>query len=269
MEDKMKRFKFNLSIYFHMFAATLKSMMEYRFDFLVGTIAQMLTQLVELIFIWIVFQNTATLVGWTKEELLLLYGVSMICISIVDLLFDSMYDIGPKYIKDGEFDKILLRPVHPLLSIMGESRAANFMGYLLIGFGLTISMLIRLQIPITFLLILKILGFALIGGLIIGAIEVIFSVASFWTHRANEIIWSAYRMHTFTQYPIQIYNRFIRVIVTCLLPFAFSAYYPVANYLQKEDGNWAYLSILVLIVLWLIAIKIWNWGLSKYRSTGN
>lgn len=265
----MKKVTHNINIYFHMFVATLKSMMEYRFDFLVGTLSQMLTQVVELIFIWIIFQNTATLVGWSKEELLLLYGLSMICVSIVDLLFDSMYDIGPKYIKDGDFDKILLRPVHPLISIMGESRSANFMGCMIIGLGLTITMLIKLQIPITFLLLFKIIGFAIIGGLIIGAIEVIFSVSSFWTHRANEIIWSAYRVHTFAQYPIEIYNSFIRVFITCILPFAFTAYYPAANYLEKSSGMLAYLSPVVAVILWVIAIKVWNWGLSKYRSTGN
>ena len=94
----MTKIKDNISIYLSMLSCSIKSMMEYRVDFIVGIISQLLTQAVELIFIWIVFQNTQSLAGWTFDKLLLLYGITMLTIAIVDFLFDSIYDIGPKYI---------------------------------------------------------------------------------------------------------------------------------------------------------------------------
>ena len=30
-----------------------------------------------------------------------------------------------------------------------------------------------------------------------------------------------------------------------------------------------YLSPIIAIVLWIIAVKVWNFALNKYRSTGN
>ena len=265
----MTKLKHNISVYLSMLSCSIKSMMEYRIDFIVGMVSQLLTQIVELIFIWIVFQNTETLAGWTFDKLLLLYGITMLTISMVDFLFDSIYDIGPKYIKDGDFDKILLRPIHPLISVMGDTKTFTVFGYMVISIILIVSMLIKLQINITLILIAKIILFALSGAIIIGSILIIFSVTSFYTYKSNEIIWSVFRIYTFAQYPIEIYNKFIRILITIIFPFAFATYYPALNYLNMTNGWLMYLSPVVAIIFLLIAVKIWNWGLNKYRSTGN
>ena len=206
--------------------------------------------------------------GWNFSQTLLLYGITLISLAIVDLCFDSLYDIGPKYIKEGDFDKILLRPIHPLISIIGESKAFTAFGYLGLGLFITISMLTKLAIPITFILILKIIFFSIIGASIICAINTIFSIASFWTYKSNEVIWTFFRMYTFTEYPIDIYNGFIKFLITYILPFAFVAYYPTMNYLGM-DKYMIYLSPIIAIILWIIAVNIWNWALKKYRSTGS
>ena len=258
----------NTKLYLSFLSASLKEMLIYRLDCIAGMISQIVTQLVSIIFVWITFQNTDNLVGWNFEQILLLYGVTLISIGLVDFCFDALYDIGPKYIREGDFDKILLRPIHPLISIIGASKDFTAFGYFGLGLFLTISMLVKLAIPITFLLILKIVFFSIIGTAIIGAINTIFSIASFWTYKSNEVIWTFFRMYTFTQYPINIYNGFIKFLITYILPFSFVAYYPTMNYLGM-DKYMIYLSPIIAIVLWIIAVNVWNWALKRYRSTGN
>ena len=257
----------NISLYFSFLKASLKEMLIYRLDCIVGMISQIVTQLVEIIFIWIVFQNTDNLAGWNFMQILLLYGVTLISIGISDFCFDALYDIGPKYIRNGEFDKILLRPVHPLISIIGSSKEFTALGYFALGLFLTITMLIKLMMPITIILVLKIIFFSIVGAAIIGAINTIFSIASFWTYRSNEVIWSFYRIYTFAQYPLDIYNKFIKLLITAILPFAFVAYYPTMNYLGM-NSKMIYIAPIIMVILWIIAIKVWNMALSKYRSTG-
>lgn len=257
----------NISLYLSFLKASLKEMLIYRLDCIVGMISQIVTQLVEIIFIWIVFQNTDNLAGWNFLQILLLYGVTLISIGISDFCFDALYDIGPKYIRNGEFDKILLRPVHPLISIIGSSKEFTALGYFGLGLFFTITMLIKLAIPITIILVLKIIFFSIVGATIIGAINTIFSIASFWTYRSNEVIWSFYRVYTFAQYPLDIYNKFIKLLITAILPFAFVAYYPTMNYLGM-DSKMIYITPIIMIILWLLAIKVWNLALNKYRSTG-
>lgn len=241
----MRKILDNISLYFSFLKVSLKEILIYIIDCVVGIFSQLVVQLVSLIFIFVVFRHTENIAGWNFYQILLLYGVTRIPIGIAGYCFDGLYDIGPKYIKNGDFDKILLRPVHPLISIIGNSREFVSIADLFIGFGITIWMLIKLTVPITALLIIKIVFFSIVGAFIVGAINTIFSISSFWTYRSNEVIWSFYKMYTFTEYPITIYNKFIRFLITVLLPFAF-----------------------VAIVLWIIAIKLWNLALNKYRSTG-
>ena len=214
----MKKILYNISLYLSFLKISLKEILIYRIDCIAGIFSQLVVQAVSLIFIFIVFQNTENIVGWSFEQILLLYGVTRISIGISGYCFDELFDIGPRYIRSGEFDKILLRPVHPLISI-------------------------------------------------IGAINTIFSISSFWTYRSNEVIWSFYRMYTFAEYPLDIYNGFIKILITVILPFAFVAYYPTMDYLGLNNYM-IYLSPIIAIILWIIAIKLWNLALNKYRSTG-
>lgn len=258
----------NIKLYFSFLQASLKEMLVYRLDFIVGIISQIITQAVEVIFIFIVFQNTENLAGWSFRQVLLLYGITLISVGIKTFCTDGLYEFGPKYIKEGEFDKILLRPVHPLISIFGSTKEFVAMGYLGLGLAITVMMLIQLSIPITAVLIFKILFFSIIGAIIISAINTIFSIASFWTYRSNEVIWSFDRVYTLTQYPLDIYSAFIKFLITFILPFAFVAYYPTMSYLGMNKYM-IYLSPIVAVVLWIIAVKVWNWALNKYRSTGS
>lgn len=257
----------NISLYLSFLKISVKEILIYRIDCIAGVFSQLAEQAVSLIFIFIVFQNTENIAGWNFEQILLLYGVTRISIGIQGYCFDALYDIGPKYIQNGEFDKILLRPVHPLISIIGASREFVSIADFFIGLGITIYMLYKLAIPITILLIMKIVFFSIVGALIIGAILTMFSMASFWTYRSNEVIWSFYRMYTFTEYPINIYNGFIKILITVILPFAFVAYYPTMDYLGLNHYM-IYLAPIIAIVLWIVAIKLWNIALNKYRSTG-
>lgn len=259
----------NIKLYFSFLGASIKKMMEYRIDFLVGLVSQFAFQIVELIFMWIIFQNTDNIASFTFEHVLLMYGVMMLSISILDFLFDSTYSLGRVYIRKGKFDTMLLRPVHPLISLLGESSSATSIGYFVIAFGLIVTMIIKLKISLTVLLVLKILFFGVIGALIMGGIQTIFSVSGFFTYKSNEVVWSVFEIHKFAQYPIEIYNKFIRILITCVFPFAFASYYPTLNYLGMENGNLIYLSLFVLVAVWCVAVIVWNMCLKMYRSTGN
>ncbi len=259
----------NLKLYFSFLIASLKGMMEYRVDFIIGMISQISFQIIELIFMWIVFQNTDNIAGWNFEHLLLLYGTIMLSISITDTCFDATFSVGNRLMKKGKFDILLLRPVHPLISVLGETKTSTNLGYIVLAIILIVSMLIKLQISITAFLIFKILYFGILGGIIIGGIQTIFSIAGFWTYKSNEVVWSVFKIHKLVEYPIDIYNKFIRILITFIFPFAFVSYYPTLSYLEGNHISLLFITPFVAIVIWIIAISVWNWALNKYRSTGN
>ena len=74
----MKKVFDNIKLYLSFFVASLKELLIYRIDCLTGIISQIVTQAVEVIFIWITFQNTDNLSGWNFKQVLLLYGTTLI-----------------------------------------------------------------------------------------------------------------------------------------------------------------------------------------------
>ncbi len=264
----MKSIIYNIKLYCLMFIASIKSMAEYRVDFLVGMISQILYELIEIIFIIIVFRNTNTINGWTFYEVLLICGLLNIALGYVDLFFDEMYDVGPRYIKDGSFDLIMLRPIHPIISIMSKSQSLTAFGYIVIGLAMSILSLIKLNIVINIQTILFLLFITLIGGIIIGAIITILCVTSFWVMDSNEIMWSAFTMYKFSEYPLSVYNNFIKFVLIFILPFAFVSFFPAAYLLNRDYGYLSFIAPLIAIIFWIIAVKLWNWGLKHYKSSG-
>ena len=265
----MSNIIYNIKLYFMMFIASIKSMVEYRVDFIVGMISQILYELIEIIFIIIVFKNTNSINGWNFYEVLLLFGLLNIALGYVDLLFDEMYEVGPHYIKDGSFDLILLRPIHPIISIMSKSQSLTAFGYIVIGLTVSIISLIKLNIIINLQTILFILFITLIGGIIIGAIITILCVTSFLVMDSNEIMWSAFTMYKFSEYPLSVYNNFIKFILVFILPFAFVSFFPASYLLNRDYGIFSFIAPIIAILLWFVAVKFWNWGLKYYKSSGS
>jgi ABC-2 type transport system permease protein len=75
------------------------------------------------------------------------------------------------------------------------------------------------------------------------------------------------------QYPVDMFGKVLRIIVTIVLPFAFMNYYPSLLFLGKEDQvPWGFLtwySPIVAVLLLFLAIRFWNFGIQRYQSSGS
>lgn len=70
-----------------------------------------------------------------------------------------------------------------------------------------------------------------------------------------------YNIGNYGRYPVNIYNRVIRFILTFVLPFAFVGVYPAAYFLRKTEWNsYAFATPLVGVICFTIAITLWNQG---------
>ena len=90
----MKKVKRALKIHRIFMAQEFKRMMEYKGDFIVGIIGFFLVQLSNLLFLWIIFNQVPTLMGWTVYEVVFIYGMSLIPKGIDHFFFDNLWNIG-------------------------------------------------------------------------------------------------------------------------------------------------------------------------------
>lgn len=251
-------------------AQELKRMMEYKGDFIVGIIGFLLGQLFNLLFLWIIFSQIPSLMGWSLEEIIFIYGFSLIPKGLDHLLFDNLWAIGHFIVRRGDFDKYLTRPVNPLFHIMVEKLQIDALGELIMGIALICVTLPSLAIAWSvdkILLILLVMPFA---TLIYTGIKIATAAIAFWTKQSGNIIYMFYMVNDFAKYPVSIYNNLVKTVITYIIPFAFTAFYPAYYILTGENPLFNIgMTVLLSAVLMAAGICIWNKGIKAYESAGS
>ncbi len=248
----------------------LKRMMEYKGDFIVGIIGFLLGQLTNMLFLFIVFSQIPSLMGWTLEQVIFIYGFSLIPKGIDHLFFDNLWSIGHFTVRKGDFDKYLTRPINPLFHVMVEKLQIDALGELLMGIALICITMpsVSIEWSVTkVLLILLVIPFA---TMIYVGIKTATAAIAFWTKRSGNVTFMFYMVNDFAKYPVTIYNNFVKTVITYIIPFAFTAFYP-ANYILTGENplfNIGF-TVVISIVIMTIGVCIWNKGIKAYESAGS
>ena len=263
----MKRY---IRLYLKLSAQYMKSLMEYRTDFIVGLIAFFLIQGFGIAFLFIVFETIPNLNGWSFYEVLFIYGFANLPRAIDHLITDNLWILSGRIIVRGDFDKYLLRPMNPLFYLCADRFQPDAFGELIVGILLIVTALTKLTIYIG---IFEMLGFiisVLAGAVIYTSVKLIFASLAFWMKRSQSILFIAYQMSNFTKYPMTIYNKFINVFLTFIIPFAFTAFIPASWFLGREIFAYGVIATIAISILFFIgAYSLWNTGIKKYESAGN
>lgn len=247
----------------------LKIKLAYRTDILVGFLSDIMFQAVNLIFIIVVFAHTTFLGGWSRDEIIFIYGFFLVPYAIFDAFF-NIWDFNDRYIVKGEMDRILTRPVHSLFQIILERmELESLLGVIT---GLIVMVYAAIQLKLTFhwydvlILMMMIVG----GALVYAGIFIALASIGFWSDAKTDIMPMMYNIGNYGRYPVDIYNKVIRYILTFILPFAFVGVYPAAYFLGKTEWyRYAFLTPVVGLIVFITAVVIWNVGVKKYRGAGN
>lgn len=248
----------------------LKKMLEYKANFIVGVIGFLLGQITNILFIWIIFEQIPDLKGWSINQIVFIYGFSLIPKGLDHLLFDNLWAVGHFIVRRGDFDKYLTRPVNTLFHVMVERLQIDAMGELIMGIALICVTITKVGIEWSIekvLLILLVIPFA---TLIYTGIKIATAALAFWIKRSGNVTYMFYMVNDFAKYPVTIYNNTVRGIITYIIPFAFTAFYP-AKYILTGD-NPLYnigMTAVMAVILMTIGILIWNRGIKAYESAGS
>ena len=102
------------------FAQYAKVRVSYRGDFFISLATSFAATVFGIGFVVILFQKATQLDGWRFEEVLFLYGFTLIPYGIFNVISLNLYDFGNNYIIEGKFDRVLLRPVSSLFQVLFE-----------------------------------------------------------------------------------------------------------------------------------------------------
>lgn len=249
----------------------LKTLMEYRTDFLIGMMSFFITQASNIIFISLIFSRIPNLNGWTYHQVLFIYGMSQIPRGIDHLFTDNLWLLANVYVRTGQFDKYLLRPINPLFHLIAERFQPDAFGEIVIGVIIFVYAYIKLGLSFTALQWVLFTIVILSGVVIYTSIKLIGSSLALWTKRSQHFLFIIYQLADFSSYPLSIFSGFIKAILTFVVPFAFVAFIPASFFLGRPVIPLTVLACVgVSAALWFVSYQIiWKAGLKGYESTGN
>jgi ABC-2 type transport system permease protein len=264
-----------LRLYAHYAAASIKGQMQYPASFVLLSIGQFLSTVIEFVGVWVLFHRFESLQGWTLPQIALFYGAVNISFALADMLTRGFDVFGPQFVKTGEFDRLLLRPRTTLLQLLGYELRLTRLGRFLQG-ALILGIAVNLLDLAWDLRAVALFTAAIIGGvaLFVGLVMLQATLA-FWSVESLEVANTLTYGGVFAaQYPIEIYSRWFREFFTFIVPLSCVAYFPIVGVLGIDDPlgtpTWfLYLSPLAGLLFLAAAVVLWGRGVRHYTSSGS
>jgi ABC-2 type transport system permease protein len=261
-------------LYRRMIGALIRAQMQYRISFLFMTLVSMVVTGSDLLAILILFNYFGELAGWRAGEVALLYGLVMVAHGLSETIAAG-FDVFPRTIQQGEFDRVLLRPV----GIFTQVLAADFQlrrlgrvaqGILALALAVAWTSMIWTPLKVVYLLIVLASGVVMFSALL-----VLGAVLCFWTVQSIEIVNTVtYGGTDMASYPLPIYHEVLQRFFTFIVPLALVSYFPALYLLERPEAqhlpSWLpAMTPVAAAMLALVAWLAWRVGVRHYQSTGN
>lgn len=252
-----------------------KRELEYRQSFILRYLVQIISRSVELLGIWILLNKFQQINGWTFHEVMVLFGMNLFSYGFAGLLLHGPMAELERLVQQGTFDAILVMPMNPLLHLIARHFNAVFLGHILLSFVIMGYAFYHLDVTWS---LLSVGWFAIVmlgATLIQGSILLAAGTSSFWFVKSRALLNTAiYGVRGFITYPISIYDRWIQIVLTLFIPFAFVNFYPAEHFLGKAGSSIfpAFFQLgtpLVGVLLFFAAYQYWKFATNNYQSTGS
>lgn len=265
----------NLALYLKFVKIRFLEMFTDRISFWVATLLMEISYGADYLMIWVLIHKFKNIGGWGSYEVMFLYALNLISYSLAGFVLFHPTSRLPRLIENGEFDEVLTKPLNPSLYLISKEFNPGYIFHITLAIAVLVLCFTNLNIALTLPRLLFLLVVMFSGALIQGAAFIFTSVPSFWLIKNNSIrSVLMYDMKEFIRYPISIYSKFLQILLTVILPYAFINFYPAQFFLDKNDFLMfhpilQYLSPVVGIILFLAAYKFWTVAIQHYQSTGS
>jgi ABC-2 type transport system permease protein len=249
---------------------SIKARLAYRFDAFIGIFGFLIENVITFSTLYLTISAIPSLNGWTINMMGFLYGFYLIPKALDHILSDQIWMLANGGITRGILDKYLIKPLNPLFQLVAEMIQLEGFGELILGIIFLSIFTPQLLISWTFGKVIALLLCVMFAMGFFFAIKLIFGSLSFWTKRSIEVMTLVYGFSNFAKYPIDIFNRFIRILLTYILPFSVVIFLPIKALLFNENiwlvTLYVAISSTAMIIL---SLFIWKKGLSRYESAGS
>lgn len=272
--DSARILRDELAVTLRIMGIRWRGQMAYRASFWMQIVSNFIINVAEVLALFAMFYRFDDMGGWTLEEVAFLHGVSMVTFSIADTLVVGLNSV-PSQIRQGEFDRVLIRPMSSWLQSVVSEVSLRHLGQFAQGIIVFAYAVSRLEIDWSPARLGVLLMMVASGIALFSALFTVEAILSFWTVNSVEAVNAfTYGGSDLAQFPLHIFNRWMRFLFLWLIPVGFVSYYPSLFVLGKDDplGNpttFMFLGPLLVTAFCLVIAWAWSHAIRHYRSTGS
>jgi len=258
-----------LAIWFASARYSIIRTLMFRGDFFVWSLVEFFWMGVNLLLISVIYEHTSSVAGWSKYEMMLLVGTSMLIQRfLMGFFWSSIFELG-RNVRSGNFDFFLAQPGN--IMFMATTRKLDPDGLInsFVAGGVVIYSANQLGLHpgvVDVLLYLLLIG----CGLVIHYSILVLSISLvFWLSSAQGVEGGYFTLMEFSRLPREAFKGVANVLFVWLLPVVVISNAPARTLLQGFDWRWS-VWLLVLATCWFaLAVFVFNRGLRRYASASS
>lgn len=259
-----------LSVYVALVKNSVVREMSFKTNFILWIIVELLWFCLQLSFIAVIYQHTDRIATWTKWEVVMLMGTSHFIQQIFSAIFLSNCVQLSENIRTGRLDFMLLLPVNTRFLI--SFRQVDLGGFVNAASALAVIAYAasKLQLSVSAGQTAGFLLLALCGMLIHYSLMLILACISFWTVRAQGIVWGYYNLFNIARLPDAAFRGLFKAVFTFAIPMLLVSNVPVKVLIERLHNPIQAFLLLLTCVLWFILSEFaWRFSVRHYTSASS
>jgi ABC-2 type transport system permease protein len=259
-----------LQLYAMLWRNSVTREMSFKANFLLWIVVELLWFGLQLVFISIIFSQTSAVGTWTKWQAVMLVGAS----NFIQQMYQAFFLVNctnlSELVRTGKLDFLLLLPVNTRFLV--SLRVVDLGAFANAAFGLSVTLyaMHRAEIHPTFV---QFCGFGALCGVgifIHYSLMFILATTSFWTVRAQGIVWGYYNLFNIARMPDEAFKGVFKGVFTFVLPVLLVSNVPVRVLADKLDSPVWWLLLLGVGAVWAgISEWFWRWSVRRYTSASS
>jgi len=255
------------AIYAALWKNSVTREMSFKGNFLLWIIVELLWFGLQLSFVGVLFRQTDTVGTWTLWQVVLLTGTSNFIQQIYQAFFLVNCTNLSELVRTGKMDFLLLLPVNTRFIV--SMRQVDIPSFANAAFAVCVMFYAagKLNLHPTAGQILGFAALCLIGLLVHYSLMFMLASVSFWTVRAQGIVWGYYNLFNIARMPDEAFRGVFKAVFTFALPVLLVSNVPVRVLASTLASPGPWLVLLGLGIVWaLVSEWFWRFSIRRYTS---
>ena len=259
-----------LSIYTTLWRNSVVREMGFKLNFLLWIVVEMLWFALQLCFMTVIYSHTDRIATWSKWQVVFLVGASHFIQQLFSAVFLTNCASISELVRTGRLDFLLLLPVNT--RFLMSFRQVDLGGFVNAASAVAVMVYAGVQLDLS-LSVGQIVGFLILCGvgiLIHYSLMFMLATVSFFTVRAQGIVWGYYSLFNVARLPDEAFRGMFRMIFTFALPMLVVVNVPVKLLVDKlrsplELG----LPVVMALICFAVSRGLWRFSLRHYTSASS